>query len=154
MCSILSPVMTSAPFLPPLWLTDGELYAGVYIDFMGTDSSIFRTMGKQTIMRTDQYNSRWLNGNVSNHGLLYSQHNLFQSSFSRLFIIYSSAPEKNVAVMFQATSHMYRRVCRLFLELCCLGIILLIFPSCATWPHLTQSIKCTTLIIDRMPQVQ
>lgn len=43
------------------FLSDGELYAGVYIDFMGTDSAIFRT-GKQTAMRTDQYNSRWLNG--------------------------------------------------------------------------------------------
>ncbi|XP_067084326.1 semaphorin-3F isoform X2 [Osmerus mordax] len=42
-------------------LINGELYAGVYIDFMGTDSAIFRTMGKQTAMRTDQYNSRWLN---------------------------------------------------------------------------------------------
>lgn len=41
---------------------DEELYAGVYIDFMGTDAAIFRTMGKQTAMRTDQYNSRWLNG--------------------------------------------------------------------------------------------
>uniref|UniRef100_A0A673IX78 Semaphorin-3F-like n=1 Tax=Sinocyclocheilus rhinocerous TaxID=307959 RepID=A0A673IX78_9TELE len=40
---------------------NGELYAGVYIDFMGTDSAIFRTLGKNTIMRTDQYNSRWLN---------------------------------------------------------------------------------------------
>lgn len=29
---------------------------------MGTDAAIFRTMGKQTAMRTDQYNSRWLNG--------------------------------------------------------------------------------------------
>ncbi|XP_010125111.1 PREDICTED: semaphorin-3F-like, partial [Chlamydotis macqueenii] len=28
---------------------------------MGTDAAIFRTMGKQTAMRTDQYNSRWLN---------------------------------------------------------------------------------------------
>uniref|UniRef100_A0A672ZN08 Uncharacterized protein n=1 Tax=Sphaeramia orbicularis TaxID=375764 RepID=A0A672ZN08_9TELE len=42
-------------------LINGELYAGVYIDFMGTDSAIFRTLGKQTAMRTDQYNSRWLN---------------------------------------------------------------------------------------------
>ncbi|MCI4389961.1 hypothetical protein PGIGA_G00117050 [Pangasianodon gigas] len=42
-------------------LINGELYAGVYIDFMGTDSAIFRTMGKNTAMRTDQYNSRWLN---------------------------------------------------------------------------------------------
>lgn len=41
---------------------DGELYAGVYIDFMGTDSAIFRTLGQKTAMRTDQYNSRWLNG--------------------------------------------------------------------------------------------
>lgn len=45
-----------------LYLIDGELYAGVYIDFMGTDSAIFRTLGKNTVMRTDQYNSRWLNG--------------------------------------------------------------------------------------------
>uniref|UniRef100_A0A8C6U7D2 Sema domain, immunoglobulin domain (Ig), short basic domain, secreted, (semaphorin) 3Fa n=1 Tax=Neogobius melanostomus TaxID=47308 RepID=A0A8C6U7D2_9GOBI len=42
-------------------LINGELYAGVYIDFMGTDSAIFRTLGKKTAMRTDQYNSRWLN---------------------------------------------------------------------------------------------
>ncbi|XP_027858829.1 sema domain, immunoglobulin domain (Ig), short basic domain, secreted, (semaphorin) 3Fa isoform X1 [Xiphophorus couchianus] len=42
-------------------LIHGELYAGVYVDFMGTDSAIFRTLGKQTAMRTDQYNSRWLN---------------------------------------------------------------------------------------------
>uniref|UniRef100_A0AAY4BYP9 Semaphorin-3C n=1 Tax=Denticeps clupeoides TaxID=299321 RepID=A0AAY4BYP9_9TELE len=42
-------------------LINGELYAGVYIDFMGTDSAIFRTLGKQAAMRTDQYNSRWLN---------------------------------------------------------------------------------------------
>lgn len=42
--------------------TDGELYAGVYVDFMGTDSAIFRTLGTKTAMRTDQYNSRWLNG--------------------------------------------------------------------------------------------
>lgn len=46
---------------------DEELYAGVYIDFMGTDAAIFRTMGKQTAMRTDQYNSRWLNGELVCH---------------------------------------------------------------------------------------
>lgn len=37
----------------------------MYIDFMGTDAAIFRTLGKQTAMRTDQYNSRWLNGENS-----------------------------------------------------------------------------------------
>lgn len=46
-------------------LSDGELYAGVYVDFMGTDSAIFRTLGTKTAMRTDQYNSRWLNGNCT-----------------------------------------------------------------------------------------
>lgn len=30
---------------------------------MGTDSAVFRTLGTKTAMRTDQYNSRWLNGN-------------------------------------------------------------------------------------------
>ncbi|CAL9704270.1 unnamed protein product [Knipowitschia caucasica] len=44
-----------------LFSSDGELYAGVYVDFMGTDSAIFRTLGTKTVMRTDQYNSRWLN---------------------------------------------------------------------------------------------
>lgn len=34
---------------------------------MGTDAAIFRTMGKQTAMRTDQYNSRWLNGELGCH---------------------------------------------------------------------------------------
>ncbi|XP_044156561.1 semaphorin-3F isoform X4 [Bufo gargarizans] len=42
-------------------LINEELYSGVYIDFMGTDAAIFRAMGKQAAMRTDQYNSRWLN---------------------------------------------------------------------------------------------
>ncbi|XP_077307660.1 semaphorin-3F isoform X3 [Lithobates pipiens] len=42
-------------------LINEELYSGVYIDFMGTDAAIFRAMGKKAAMRTDQYNSRWLN---------------------------------------------------------------------------------------------
>lgn len=41
----------------------------MYIDFMGTDAAIFRTLGKQTAMRTDQYNSRWLNGERSRGGI-------------------------------------------------------------------------------------
>lgn len=45
-----------------LSLSDGELYAGVYVDFMGADPAVFRTLGTKTVMRTDQYNSRWLNG--------------------------------------------------------------------------------------------
>uniref|UniRef100_A0A8C1G5Q3 Sema domain, immunoglobulin domain (Ig), short basic domain, secreted, (semaphorin) 3Fa n=1 Tax=Cyprinus carpio TaxID=7962 RepID=A0A8C1G5Q3_CYPCA len=46
------------------------LYAAVYIDFMGTDSAIFRTLGKHTAMRTDQYNSRWLHDPTFVHAQL------------------------------------------------------------------------------------
>ncbi|XP_032819456.2 semaphorin-3F isoform X1 [Petromyzon marinus] len=38
-----------------------ELCSGVYLDFMGTDATLFRTLGKPHSLRTDQYNSRWLN---------------------------------------------------------------------------------------------
>lgn len=54
--------MSLSPSVSPLRSSDGELYAGVYVDFMGTDSAVFRTLGTKTAMRTDQYNSRWLNG--------------------------------------------------------------------------------------------
>lgn len=97
---------------------------------MGTDSAIFRTLGKQTAMRTDQYNSRWLNGNVSTRGLFRSQ--LFplpHSSLSRPILIYSSALE--VAAVFHLTSHMSpprRPAHRAFLELCHPGMGVLIFP--------------------------
>lgn len=41
---------------------DDNLYAGVHIDFMSTDAALFRTMGGRTAIRTEQYDSRWLNG--------------------------------------------------------------------------------------------
>uniref|UniRef100_A0A8C2KHZ2 Sema domain, immunoglobulin domain (Ig), short basic domain, secreted, (semaphorin) 3Fa n=1 Tax=Cyprinus carpio TaxID=7962 RepID=A0A8C2KHZ2_CYPCA len=62
------------PFDPKLnsvsALINGQLYAAVYIDFMGTDSAIFRTLGKHTAMRTDQYNSRWLHDPTFIHAQL------------------------------------------------------------------------------------
>ncbi|ROL48975.1 Semaphorin-3F [Anabarilius grahami] len=39
----------------------GNLYAGVHVDFMGTDPAIFRTLGDRPAVRTEQYDSRWLN---------------------------------------------------------------------------------------------
>uniref|UniRef100_H2UTQ8 Sema domain, immunoglobulin domain (Ig), short basic domain, secreted, (semaphorin) 3Ga n=1 Tax=Takifugu rubripes TaxID=31033 RepID=H2UTQ8_TAKRU len=42
-------------------LLNGNLYAGVHIDFMSTDAALFRTMGGRTAIRTEQYDSRWLN---------------------------------------------------------------------------------------------
>ncbi|XP_053551917.1 semaphorin-3F [Bombina bombina] len=42
-------------------IIDGVLYAGVQVDYMGTDSAIFRTMGHKPPIRTEQYDSRWLN---------------------------------------------------------------------------------------------
>lgn len=53
----LTSVLPSPP--PP---ADGNLYAGVHIDFMSTDAALFRTMGGRTAIRTEQYDSRWLNG--------------------------------------------------------------------------------------------
>lgn len=43
-------------------MAEGNLYAGVHIDFMSTDAALFRTMGGRTAIRTEQYDSRWLNG--------------------------------------------------------------------------------------------
>lgn len=45
-----------------LLLADGELYAGTSADFMGRDFAIFRTLGKHHPIRTEQHDSRWLNG--------------------------------------------------------------------------------------------
>ncbi|XP_056131498.1 sema domain, immunoglobulin domain (Ig), short basic domain, secreted, (semaphorin) 3Gb isoform X2 [Lampris incognitus] len=42
-------------------LINGNLYAGVHVDFMGTDPAIFRTLGSRPAVRTEQYDSRWLN---------------------------------------------------------------------------------------------
>lgn len=45
-------------------LSDGELYAGTSADFMGRDFAIFRTLGTHHPIRTEQHDSRWLNGKV------------------------------------------------------------------------------------------
>uniref|UniRef100_A0A8C5DPN1 Sema domain, immunoglobulin domain (Ig), short basic domain, secreted, (semaphorin) 3Aa n=1 Tax=Gouania willdenowi TaxID=441366 RepID=A0A8C5DPN1_GOUWI len=42
-------------------LADGELYSGTSADFMGRDFAIFRTLGDQHPIRTEQHDSRWLN---------------------------------------------------------------------------------------------
>uniref|UniRef100_A0A667Z3Y7 Sema domain, immunoglobulin domain (Ig), short basic domain, secreted, (semaphorin) 3Ab n=1 Tax=Myripristis murdjan TaxID=586833 RepID=A0A667Z3Y7_9TELE len=43
-------------------LIDNELYSGTSADFMGRDFAIFRTLGKHHPIRTEQHDSRWLNG--------------------------------------------------------------------------------------------
>ncbi|TSN76592.1 Semaphorin-3F [Bagarius yarrelli] len=40
---------------------NGNLYAGVHVDFMATDPAIFMTMSSRPAIRTEQYDSRWLN---------------------------------------------------------------------------------------------
>ncbi|KAK2851162.1 hypothetical protein Q5P01_007438 [Channa striata] len=42
-------------------LIGDELYAGVATDLMGRDFTIFRSLGKQPSIRTEQHDSRWLN---------------------------------------------------------------------------------------------
>lgn len=43
---------------------DGELYSGTAADFMGRDFAIFRTLGHHHPIRTEQHDSRWLNGRL------------------------------------------------------------------------------------------
>ncbi|KTG45841.1 hypothetical protein cypCar_00001187 [Cyprinus carpio] len=45
----------------------GNLYAGVPVDFMSTDPGIFRTMGSRPAVRSEQYDSKWLNEPVFVH---------------------------------------------------------------------------------------
>ncbi|KAI7797857.1 putative sema domain, partial [Triplophysa rosa] len=42
-------------------LINGNLYAGAAVDFMSTDPGIFRTMGSRPAVRSEQYDSKWLN---------------------------------------------------------------------------------------------
>lgn len=53
-------------FLPSILLsTDGELYAGTSVDFMGANAAIFRTSlwgSSQHYIRTEAYDQNWLNG--------------------------------------------------------------------------------------------
>lgn len=44
------------------FIIDEELFSGMYIDFMGTDAAIFRSLTKRNAVRTDQHNSKWLSG--------------------------------------------------------------------------------------------
>ncbi|XP_056155495.1 sema domain, immunoglobulin domain (Ig), short basic domain, secreted, (semaphorin) 3H [Lampris incognitus] len=39
---------------------DGELYAGITSDFMSRDSAFFRSLGNRHVIRTEQYDSTWL----------------------------------------------------------------------------------------------
>lgn len=34
----------------------------MYIDFMGTDAAVFRSLTRRNAVRTDQHNSKWLSG--------------------------------------------------------------------------------------------
>ncbi|XP_043936050.1 semaphorin-3F-like [Protopterus annectens] len=48
-------------------LVNGNLYAGMHVDFMGTDAALFRTLGNRPAVRTEQHDSRWLNDPVFLH---------------------------------------------------------------------------------------
>ncbi|XP_010894114.1 sema domain, immunoglobulin domain (Ig), short basic domain, secreted, (semaphorin) 3H isoform X2 [Esox lucius] len=41
-------------------IIDGELYAGISSDFMSRDSAFFRSLGSRHVVRTEQYDSTWL----------------------------------------------------------------------------------------------
>ncbi|KAJ8265141.1 hypothetical protein COCON_G00142400 [Conger conger] len=39
---------------------DGELYAGISSDFLSRDSAVFRSLGPRHVIRTEQYDTTWL----------------------------------------------------------------------------------------------
>ncbi|XP_066553789.1 sema domain, immunoglobulin domain (Ig), short basic domain, secreted, (semaphorin) 3H isoform X2 [Amia ocellicauda] len=41
-------------------IVDGELYAGISSDFMSRDSAFFRSLGSRHVIRTEQYDNKWL----------------------------------------------------------------------------------------------
>ncbi|XP_023691064.1 sema domain, immunoglobulin domain (Ig), short basic domain, secreted, (semaphorin) 3H [Paramormyrops kingsleyae] len=41
-------------------IIDAELYAGITSDFMSRDSAFFRTLGSRHVIRTEQYDTTWL----------------------------------------------------------------------------------------------
>uniref|UniRef100_A0A6Q2YSE1 Semaphorin-3C n=1 Tax=Esox lucius TaxID=8010 RepID=A0A6Q2YSE1_ESOLU len=41
-----------------------SLFSGMYIDFMGTDAAVFRSLTRRNAVRTDQHNSKWLNAQL------------------------------------------------------------------------------------------
>ncbi|XP_029974338.1 sema domain, immunoglobulin domain (Ig), short basic domain, secreted, (semaphorin) 3H isoform X2 [Salarias fasciatus] len=41
-------------------VVDGELYAGITSDFMSRDSAFFRSLGSRHVIRTEQYDSTWM----------------------------------------------------------------------------------------------
>lgn len=45
-----------------VFCVDGELYAGITSDFMSRDSAFFRSLGNRRVIRTEQYDSTWLQG--------------------------------------------------------------------------------------------
>lgn len=47
------------------FFADEELFSGMYIDFMGTDAAIFRSLTRRNAVRTDQHNSKWLSGEIT-----------------------------------------------------------------------------------------
>ncbi|XP_051509937.1 sema domain, immunoglobulin domain (Ig), short basic domain, secreted, (semaphorin) 3H isoform X2 [Myxocyprinus asiaticus] len=43
-------------------IVDGELYAGISTDFLSHDTAFFRSLGERHVIRTEQYDSTWLQG--------------------------------------------------------------------------------------------
>lgn len=52
---------------PCVCTADQELFSGMYIDFMGTDAAIFRSLTQRNAVRSDQHNSKWLSGEKAQH---------------------------------------------------------------------------------------
>jgi len=82
-------------FSPPFqFFADEELFSGMYIDFMGTDAAIFRSLTKRNAVRTDQHNSKWLSGKMP----------LFYHGFSWVSSRFSFGPFEIKSLSFKKNS--------------------------------------------------
>ena len=43
---------------------NGDFYGATVVDIRGRDPAIYRSMGVSAKLRTMQYDSKWLNGNI------------------------------------------------------------------------------------------
>ncbi len=60
--------------------SDGELYAGTSVDFMGANAAIFRTSlygSNQHYIRTEAYDHNWLNGKKLPSDQIFKHHKVF-----------------------------------------------------------------------------
>lgn len=63
--------------------SDGELYAGISSDFLSHDTAFIRSLGERHAIRTEQYDSTWLQGDMCmyNHTYTWASTNTYTHTY-------------------------------------------------------------------------